>query len=79
MYCVFWVEDGQPQNQMETELGFALGLCEQKRKNGHRFVTMVSENPDSVGKPGVDVTGSDYDWVKRRTTDLRKDVPKLIR
>jgi hypothetical protein len=30
------------------------------------FITMCSEHPDSVGHPGVDVTGPDYDWKKRR-------------
>jgi hypothetical protein len=31
-----------------------------------RFVTMCSEHPDVVGHPGVDVTGPEYDWKKRR-------------
>jgi hypothetical protein len=31
-----------------------------------RFITMCSEHPDVVGHPGVDVTGPDYNWKKRR-------------
>jgi hypothetical protein len=31
-----------------------------------RFITMCSEHPDAVGHPGVDVTGPDYNWKKRR-------------
>jgi hypothetical protein len=27
---------------------------------------MVSENPNSVGRPGVAEVGPDYDWKKRR-------------
>lgn len=38
----------------------------QRAGEGIRFVTMSSEHPDSVGHPGVDVTGPDYNWKKRR-------------
>jgi tagatose-1,6-bisphosphate aldolase non-catalytic subunit AgaZ/GatZ len=31
-----------------------------------RFITMCSAHPDVVGHPGVDVTGADYNWKKRR-------------
>jgi hypothetical protein len=30
-------------------------------------VVFAIEDPESVGHPGVDVTGPDYDWKKRRT------------
>ncbi len=30
------------------------------------FIVMAVENPNCVGKMGVDVTGPDYDWKKRR-------------
>lgn len=63
---------------MISDLGEALKFAEQKRNEGFRFVTLVSENPNSVGKPGVDVTGPDYDWTKRRSTALRKDVLKVV-
>ena len=29
-------------------------------------IVMSCENPDSVGQQGVDVTGPEYDWKKRR-------------
>ena len=38
----------------------------QREGEGVRFVTMCSEHPDVVGHPGVDVTGPEYDWKKRR-------------
>ena len=38
----------------------------QRAGEGVRFVTMSSEHPDVVGHPGVDVTGPDYNWKKRR-------------
>lgn len=51
----------------------ALAQAKFLRECGNRFVTIVSENPDVVGKPGVDSVvdgklpdGSDYTWKKRR-------------
>ena len=67
MYCVFWLFDGVAMNQEFVELTDALKKCEALRKEGvARFVTMAVENPNMVGKMGVDVTGPDYDWTKRR-------------
>ena len=81
MYCVYWTrvlpdDDHWPCAAIVYDLKAALDKCEALRnEEGVRFVTMVSENPNSVGKPGVDVTGPDYNWTKRRTTELRN--PKL--
>ena len=51
----------------------ALRYAEVFRKLGMSFVTMVSENPNSIGKSGVDSIkdgkcpdGVEYSWVKRR-------------
>lgn len=77
MYMVYWtmVEDGghAPGSQAfdTTEMVEAMAFMEALRKRqrageGVRFITMSSEHPDSVGHPGVDVTGADYDWKKRR-------------
>ena len=51
----------------------ALYITEVFRKKGMSFVTMVSEDPNSVGKPGVDAIlegvlpdGHSYSWRKRR-------------
>jgi hypothetical protein len=81
-YVVFWLEEvvdfaptwaprckGFPSDEM----GAALKWMENLRKDGMRHVTMSSENPNSVGKPGVDSIvdgktpdGHAYTWMKRR-------------
>lgn len=77
MYMVYWtvVEEGRSQPHAEpfdtTEMVAAMQFMEELRKRqrageGVRFVTMCSEHPDLVGHPGVDVTGPDYNWKKRR-------------
>lgn len=48
------------------ELSDILKLSEEKRKLGHRFVSICSELNDNVTKMGVDVTDSTYNWKKRR-------------
>ena len=73
VYKVYWTypNSNNPYSQDMLDLGEALRFCESLRKHGCRFVTMVSENPDLVGKSGaagvVDgklPDGSDYDWTK---------------
>jgi len=77
MYMVYWtIVDGaathpQAQSFDTTEMVPAMGFMEALRKRqrdgeGIRFITMCSEHPDVVGHPGVDVTGADYSWKKRR-------------
>jgi hypothetical protein len=81
MYMVYWSEiesdiesgAGRPQAQpfdtsaMVDAMAFMEGLRKRQRAGeGVRFITMCSEHPDVVGHPGVDVTGPDYDWKKRR-------------
>lgn len=77
MYMVYWtvVEDEQhtPQAQLfdSAHMGDALTFLEglrKRRREGEdlRFMSMASENPDLVGQLGVDVTGPDYNWKKRR-------------
>lgn len=77
MYMVYWtvVDDGQATPRAQAfdtaEMVTAMGFMEELRKRqrageGVRFITMCSEHPDAVGHPGVDVTGPDYDWKKRR-------------
>lgn len=77
MYMVYWtiVENGAdtPHSQafdtseMIPAMTFMEGLRQRQRAGeGVCFITMSSEHPDSVGHPGVDVTGPDYDWKKRR-------------
>jgi len=73
MYMIYWTEGADPKSQPfeSDKLLEVLKYTEALRKRQRdgepvSFVTMVSENPNSVGRPGVDVTGPDYDWKKRR-------------
>ena len=73
MFMIYWTEDGQPSSkQFESEemseaLKFSQDLRNRQYTDGSvSFVSMSSENPNCVGKQGVDVTGPDYDWKKRR-------------
>ena len=77
MYMVYWTieEDGHhaPHAQpfgttaMVEAMRFMEDLRRRQREGERiRFVTMCSEHPDVVGHPGVDVTGPEYDWKKRR-------------
>lgn len=74
MFRVYWTDSaGAAQAQYATELNTVLKLTEDLRKAGNTFVTMVSADPNQVGKPGVDeITegilpdGAEYSWRKRR-------------
>jgi hypothetical protein len=77
MYMVYWtiVDEAAsvPHAQLfdTGEMTVAMGFMEELRRRqrageGVRFITMCSEHPDVVGHPGVDVTGPDYNWKKRR-------------
>lgn len=77
MFMVYWtVVEGKTciphaTGFAATDMLGAMALMEQLRGRQRagesvRFVTMSSENPDSVGHPGVDVTGPEYNWTKRR-------------
>jgi hypothetical protein len=57
----------------DTELGPALARTEQVRQLGFTHVCISTEDPNSVGKPGVASVeggktpdGEPYDWRKRR-------------
>ena len=78
MYMVYWtVVDGAATHphaqgfdtaEMVPAMGFMEALRKRQREGeGIRFITMCSEHPDVVGHPGVDVTGADYNWKKRRS------------
>ena len=89
MHMVYWtVQDGNgyqtPHSELfhSTEMREAMTKMEELRKfqyegvQGYKvmFITMSSEDPNSVGKLGVDVVGKDYSWTKRRTTKMKKDL-----
>jgi hypothetical protein len=77
MYMVYWTtieeEAGVPHaeafdtSEMVAAMKFMEALrARQRAGEAIRFITMCSEHPDVVGHPGVDVTGPDYNWKKRR-------------
>jgi hypothetical protein len=77
MYMVYWTTI---ENEASVAHGEAFDTSEmvaamkymeelrarQRAGESVRFITMCSEHPDVVGHPGVDVTGPDYNWKKRR-------------
>ena len=75
MYKVYWTCPQQmPASQDFEQLNEALAHAKYLRDAGRTFVTMVSEDPNSVGKPGVDSVvdgvlpdGNIYEWKMRRT------------
>ena len=72
MFKIYWTdENSQAHGQETAELAQALQITKDKRDAGYSFVTMASENPQRVGKQGVDAVvdgktpdGQDYDWSK---------------
>ena len=81
MYKVYWTgksspgnNDGVAESETYESLDMALKQAAFLRERGYTFVTMCSENPNSVGKPGVDSVkdgvlpdGEPYTWMMRRT------------
>lgn len=78
-YVVYWLERGPIETVArfrgfgDLEMTAALSFMQGLRNDGASHVTFSSENPNSVGKPGVDSIvdgktpdGHDYDWTKRR-------------
>lgn len=67
-YRVFWMSEDDCNTKLfgDDELTLALNKCEELRKQGFKHVVLSAHDENSVGKPGVDVTGPDYDWKKRR-------------
>ena len=76
VYRVYWTSTSAgviplfvdfTKGRMADALRFTEGLRKDQRDGkGISHVVMSCENPDSVGNPGVDVTGPEYDWKKRR-------------
>ena len=77
MYMVYWstIEEGAgvPHSEPFDTSGMVAAMkfmeelrARQRAGEAVRFITMCSEHPDVVGHPGVDVTGPDYNWKKRR-------------
>jgi hypothetical protein len=72
MFKIYWTDaDNTAHSHNEAALTAALAVVKAKRDAGFGFVTMVAEDPQHVGKPGVDAVengktpdGADYDWSK---------------
>lgn len=73
MFRIYYTDpvSGAARGHDTEDLSEALRFTEGFRKLGMIFVTMVSENPNSVGKAGVAGVkdgvlpdGSKYDWTK---------------
>ena len=69
MFKIYFTDShGEAGSIDYNDLTMALRHVEQLRKDGNTYVTMVSENPNSVGKPGVDTVKdiANYDgWISR--------------
>ncbi|HEY0844700.1 MAG TPA: hypothetical protein VGE12_05005 [Noviherbaspirillum sp.] len=77
MFMVYWTEIRHEKasahgREFDTsDMGGALRFMEelrtrQRQGEGICFVTMSSENPQSVGHPGAADPHPDYNWKKRR-------------
>ena len=72
MFKIYGTDSNNQIHAQETSnLVTALRLTNEMRSAGYTFVTMASENPQQVGKLGVDAIvdgktpdGHDYDWSK---------------
>ncbi len=72
MFKIYGTDANNQIHAQETDnLVTALRITKEMRDAGYRFVTMASENPQHVGKAGVDTIadgktpdGQDYDWSK---------------
>lgn len=68
---VYYLDGSEPkmvifEGDATETLGPALQKTQELRQQGYRHVVLSTENSMSVGKPGVDVVGPDYNWKKRR-------------
>ena len=74
LYKIYWTaEDGQARSKDLVEMVDALTEANRMRMLGMSYVSMVGENPNQVGKMGVDSvengklpSGEDYTWRMRR-------------
>ena len=84
MFMVYWMErteDGTMAPRAQPfgtdAMSAALSAMETLRRRQLAgepvsHITMSSENPDSVGRPGVAVVDEGYSWTKRRRNDRPK-------
>lgn len=86
MFKIYWTTANHDAcSQDEERLTNALELVKEKRSAGYSFVTMVAEDPNQVGKPGVDAVvdgktpdGQDYEWSKAGRAGKPRKHDKLV-
>jgi hypothetical protein len=86
MFKIYWTDPhGQVIGQETPDLTLALQMAKHQREAGCTFVTMVSENPQHMGKQGVDTIadgktpdGQDYDWSKAGRAGRPKKNDRII-
>ena len=73
VYRVYWTKDDialfadYSKHDLCSALKYTETLRTIQRAGGNiKHIIMSCEHPDSVGHPGVDVTGPEYSWKKRR-------------
>ena len=74
MYKVYWTAgDGAARSEEYLEMVEALTRANHMRTIGRAYVARVGENPNQVGRMGVDAvvdgklpSGEDYTWRMRR-------------
>lgn len=86
MFKIYWTgADDQACSHNEALLTNALEIIKEKRNAGYSFVTMVAEDPNQVGKPGVDAVvdgktpdGEVYEWSKAGRAGKPRKHDKLV-
>jgi hypothetical protein len=86
MFKIYWTAaNHEACSQNEVLLSKALELVKEKRNAGYSFVTMVAEDPNQVGKPGVDAVengktpdGQVYEWSKAGRAGKPRKHDKIV-
>ena len=61
MYKIYWTDnDGEDHSCEISQLQQSLIYVELLRKQGYKYVTLVSDYADMVGKPGARGAGTEY-------------------
>ncbi|NMM12400.1 MAG: hypothetical protein HHJ17_02495 [Rhodoferax sp.] len=86
MFKIYWTgANNEACSQNEELLTNALEIVKEKRNAGYSFVTMVAEDPNQVGKPGVDAVvngktpdGQVYEWSKAGRAGKPRKHDKIV-
>ena len=86
MFKIYWTNtNNEACSHDEPRLTQALEIVKEKRNAGYSFVTMVAEDPNQVGKPGVDAVvngktpdGEVYDWSKAGRAGKPRKNDKIV-